>query len=344
MITLIPYALSQSADFLVMALGFWYGSKLITQGQYTTTQFFVIFLCVIFGGQGAAQFFGYTTSITKARGGVNYILWLRTIKPQICETDENKGKAPQGDTISMELENVDFGYKQRGVAKVLSDISMKIAAGTYVAFVGPSGCGKSTIIALLERFYDPTSGRITMNGDDISLMSPKQYRNCMSLVQQEPPLYIGSVRQNITIGLDYEPSEAEILEACRQANALDFITSLPEGLATPCGSRGLQFSGGQRQRIAVARALIRKPSLLLLDEATSALDTQSEQVVQKALDQAAAGRTTVAVAHRLSTIRHADVIFVIEDGKIEETGTHEELQRMRGKYHAMCLAQTLDQA
>lgn len=344
MITLIPYALSQSADFLVMALGFWYGSKLITQGQYTTTQFFVIFLCVIFGGQGAAQFFGYTTSITKARGGVNYILWLRTVKPQICETDDNKGKSPRGDTISMELGNVDFGYKQRGVAKVLSEISMKIEAGTYVAFVGPSGCGKSTIIALLERFYDPTSGRITMNGDDISLMSPKQYRNCMSLVQQEPPLYIGSVRQNITIGLDYEPSEAEILEACRQANALEFVTSLPEGLATPCGSRGLQFSGGQRQRIAVARALIRKPSLLLLDEATSALDTQSEQVVQKALDQAAAERTTVAVAHRLSTIRHADVIFVIEDGKIEETGTHKELQRMRGKYHAMCLAQTLDQA
>ncbi|CAD0082374.1 unnamed protein product [Aureobasidium vineae] len=316
----------------------------VIRSLYSTTQFFVIFLCVIFGGQGAAQFFGYTTSITKARGGVNYVLWLRTIKPQICETDENKGKGPQGDAVNMELEHVDFQYKQRNVAKVLSDISMKISAGTYAAFVGPSGCGKSTIVSLLERFYDPTSGRLTLNGEDISLMSPRQYRSCMSLVQQEPPLYIGSVRQNITIGLDYEPSDAEILEACRQANALDFVTSLPEGLATPCGSRGLQFSGGQRQRIAVARALIRKPSLLLLDEATSALDTQSERVVQKALDEAAAGRTTIAVAHRLSTIRHADVIFVIEDGKIVEMGTHEELQGLKGKYHAMCLAQTLDQA
>lgn len=221
---------------------------------------------------------------------------------------------------------------------------MRIEPGTYAAFVGPSGCGKSTIVSLLERFYDPTSGRIMLNEEDVSLMSPMLYRRYMSLVQQEPPLYLGSVRENIAIGLDYEPSEGEVREACRQANALDFVSSLPEGLNTPCGSKGLQFSGGQRQRIAVARALIRKPRLLLLDEATSALDTQSERIVQKALDEAASSRTTIAVAHRLSTIRHADVIFVIEDGKIAEMGTHEELQRLKGRYHAMCLAQSLDQA
>ncbi|KAK5122831.1 hypothetical protein LTR85_003746 [Meristemomyces frigidus] len=342
-VTLIPYALSQSIDFLIMGLGFWYGSRLIASGEYTTTQFFVIFIAVIFGGQGTAQFFSYTTSITKAKYAANYFLWLRTIQPNITETDQNRDKKPSGDG-AIGLENIEFRYKQRDAARVLRGISMKIEAGTHVAVVGPSGCGKSTIISLLERFYDPTSGRITLNGEDISFMSPYAYRRYMSLVQQEPPLYLGSVRENIALGLEYEPSDDEVQEACRQANALDFVTSLPEGLSTPCGSKGLQFSGGQRQRIAVARALIRQPRLLLLDEATSALDTQSERIVQKALDEAAMSRTTVAVAHRLSTIRHADVIFVMEDGKIAEIGTHEELQRLKGRYYAMCLAQSLDQA
>lgn len=272
------------------------------------------------------------------------MLWLRTVKAHICETEQNQGIGPSGDDLPIGLDDIEFRYVQRSTARVLRGISLKIEPGSYAAFVGPSGCGKSTIISLLERFYDPSSGRITLDEDDVSLMSPTLYRRYMSLVQQEPPLYMGSVRENIAIGLDYEPTEEEVREACRQANVLEFVSSLPEGLYTPCGSKGLQFSGGQRQRIAVARALIRKPRLLLLDEATSALDTQSEKIVQKALDEAASSRTTIAVAHRLSTIQHADVIFVIEDGKIAEMGTHEELQRLRGRYHAMCLAQSLDQA
>lgn len=342
-VTLVPYSLSQSADFLVMALGFWYGSRLIAEGEYTVPQFFVIFISVVFGGQGAAQFFMYSTSITKAKGSANYILWLRTVKPTIRETDDNRGKGPSGDG-SLAMENVEFRYKQRNASRVLRGISMKIKPGTFAAFVGPSGCGKSTVVSLLLRFYDPLSGRITLNDEDISFMSPQLYRRYMSLVQQEPPLYLGSVRENIAIGLEHEPSEDEVHEACRQANVLEFVSSLPEGLNTPCGSKGLQFSGGQRQRIAIARALIRKPRLLLLDEATSALDTQSERIVQKALDEAAMTRTTIAVAHRLSTIRHADIIFVMEDGKIAEMGTHEELQQLRGRYFATCLAQSLDQA
>ncbi|KAG8625732.1 hypothetical protein KVT40_006133 [Elsinoe batatas] len=318
--TLIPYALSQSADFLVMGLGFWLGSRWIASGDYTVSTFFIIFLSVIFGGQTAAQFFAYTTSITKATGSANYLLWLRTIKPKINTTEEDDGKGAAEDDMSVQLERVDFAYKQRGSVKVLKDISMQIAPGTYAAFVGPSGCGKSTIVSLLERFYDPVSGRVMVNDRDISTFAPHLHRKCMSLVQQEPPLFLGSVKENITLGLVNEPSEEQIREACRQANALDFVSSLPEGLNTPCGSRGLQFSGGQRQRIAVARALIRNPKLLLLDEATSALDTQSERVVQQALDEAATTRTTIAVAHRLSTIRHADMIYVVEDGRIAEVG------------------------
>ena len=342
-ITYIPYALSQSLDFLVMALGFWYGSKLLASGEYTVTQFFVVFIAVVFGGQAAAQFFGYSTSITKARPAANYVLWLRTLQANIREDGDNKSIGPSGDG-AIALEDVEFRYKQRDASRVLRGISMDIPAGSYAACVGPSGCGKTTVISLLERFYDPISGRITLNGDDITKMSPRLYRDHMSLVQQEPTLYQGSVRENISLGLRYEPSEKEILEACKQANAYEFVTSLPDGLNTPCGGKGLQFSGGQRQRIAIARALIRKPRLLLLDEATSALDTQSERIVQQTLDEAASSRTTVAVAHRLSTIRHAHVIFVFANGKIAEMGTHEELQKLRGRYYEMCVAQSLDRA
>lgn len=339
-LTLIPYSFSQSAEFLVMGLGFWYGSRLVASGEYTSQQFFTIFIAIIFGGQAAAQFFTWTTSITKASGAANYMLWLRTIPTTIRDTPENQGKAPPGNTLTVGLKDVEFSYRQRKTAKVLRGISLEVKPGKFAAFVGASGCGKSTIVSLIQRFYDPSSGRIVVNDQDIKQLSPSLYRRCMSLVQQEPPLYMGSVRQNIALGLDYEPSEEEINEACRQANILDFVSSLPEGLNTPCGSKGTQFSGGQRQRIAVARAVVRKPRLLLLDEATSALDTQSEKIVQAALDEAMASRTTIAVAHRLSTVKSADVIFVVEDGGIVEQGTHEELQALRGRYYVMCLAQS----
>ncbi|EAU32520.1 hypothetical protein ATEG_07136 [Aspergillus terreus NIH2624] len=243
--------------------------------------------------------------------------------------------------------DVSFCYPQREV-KAIDNVSINIKAGQFVAFVGASGCGKSTLISLLERYYDPTSGQIVLGNHDIKHMSPRLYRSHLSLVQQEPVLYQGSVRENISLGssADAPPSEKAIHEACRQANALEFIESLPQGLETPCGSRGLSFSGGQRQRIAIARALIRNPRVLLLDEATSALDTQSERLVQAALDDAASteGRTTIAVAHRLSTIRHADSIYVFADGKVMESGDHEQLQRLKGRYYEMCLAQSLDKA
>jgi ATP-binding cassette, subfamily B (MDR/TAP), member 1 len=343
---MILFALSQSMDFLVMALGFWYGSQLLASGEYTTTQFYIIFIGVLFAGQAAGQFFGYTTSITNATGAANYILWLRTLRPTMQERPGNKDAGPDEDEKSgkVQVQELDFTYKQRASARVLRNLNLDIPSGAYVAFVGPSGCGKSTIISLLERFYDPTSGAIFLDAHDIRDFSPRLYRQNVALVQQEPTLYQGSVRANIAIGLEGEPTDSQVEEACKQANAWDFVSSLPEGLGTQCGMRGLQFSGGQRQRISIARALIRQPRLLLLDEATSALDTQSERVVQSALDSAKEGRTTVAVAHRLSTIRSADCIFVFSSGKVVERGTHAELQRRRGVYFEMCKAQSLDMA
>jgi ATP-binding cassette subfamily B (MDR/TAP) protein 1 len=200
------------------------------------------------------------------------------------------------------------------------------------------------MISLLERFYDPISGSISCDGVKLPDLCPRKYRRDVALVQQEPVLYQGSVRDNIAMGCETDVTDAQIEAAARQSNIHDFVSSLPEGFATMCGSRGTQLSGGQRQRITIARALIREPRLLLLDEATSALDTESERVVQVALEKAQSGRTTIAVAHRLSTIKGADLIMVFARGKIVESGTHQELLSKRGVYYEMCLGQSLDRS
>jgi ATP-binding cassette subfamily B (MDR/TAP) protein 1 len=206
------------------------------------------------------------------------------------------------------------------------------------------------MISLLERFYDPVSGRIVIDGThDLAELNPRLYRRAVSLVQQEPTLFPGTIRENVSMGIDQDGigestvDDATIESACRAANAWDFVSSLPEGLNTPCGTGGAQLSGGQRQRIAIARALIRNPRVILLDEATSALDTESEKIVQAALMNAAStgNRITVAVAHRLSTVTNADRIFVFYSGRIVETGTHSELYAQGGLYSKMCEAQNL---
>lgn len=207
------------------------------------------------------------------------------------------------------------------------------------------------MVAMLERFYDPSSGRITIESSALTSLNPRLYRSIVGLVQQEPTLFHGSIRENISLGVDNLesdsgsiPDDRVIESALRAANAWDFVSSLPEGLGTPAGSNGTQLSGGQRQRIAIARALIRNPKILLLDEATSALDTESEKIVQGALAEAAkeGDRITIAVAHRLSTVKDADLICVYYGGKIEEMGTHQELIALGGMYRKMCEAQALD--
>lgn len=329
-----------------MTQGFWYGGRLISTGEYTTGQFFTVFIGVIFSGEAAAGFFSYTTSLTKAATAANYVFWLRRLKPAVeqdasrppFEDEKDKGPAHIG------VQDVAFAYQSRPHAKVLEGINVDVQPGQFIALVGASGCGKSTMVSLFERFYDPITGSITCDKRSLTELCPRKYRRHVSLVQQEPVLYQGSVRDNIAMGMEGDAMDAQVEKAAKQSNIFDFVKSLPEGFATMCGSRGTQLSGGQRQRIAIARALIREPRLLLLDEATSALDTESERVVQSALEEAQSGRTTVAVAHRLSTIKDADTIFVFAKGRIVESGTHQELLARRGMYYEMCLGQSLDRA
>ncbi|KAL3495734.1 P-loop containing nucleoside triphosphate hydrolase protein [Aspergillus germanicus] len=343
-VSMSVYAFAQSVDFLVMALGFWYGSRLLASSEYTTEQFFIVFMSILLAGQGAAQFLAAAGSITRAKSAGTFLLDLRDKIPRIRETDENKDNSPDGHE-GVSLNQVNFTYPGRS-SQVIRGASMQISSGQFAAFVGHSGCGKSTLISLLERYYDPTSGEVRLGDENIRNFLPKTYRSQLSLVQQEPVLFQGTVSENIALGALKTPTEEEIYDAARQANAYDFITSLPQGFNTPAGKQGTSFSGGQRQRIAIARALIRRPKVLLLDEATSALDTQSERLVQAALDKAGKmdGRTTIAVAHRLSTIRDADVIYVFANGNIIEVGSHIELQQQKGVYYEMCLAQSLDKS
>ncbi|KAM0420481.1 hypothetical protein ACHAPT_011776 [Fusarium lateritium] len=348
---MVFYALSQSIQFLGMALGFWYGGRLVSTGEYNNQQFYTIFIAVIFSGEASAMLFQYSTSISNAKTAVNYILRLRRNLQSISSTQAPVHPVQQpltsDDTLcegqAIDFENVCFTYPSRPHLKVLKGIDISIGSNMKVAFVGPSGCGKSTLVSLLERFYDPTTGIIRENGQDIKDLDRCIYRKDIALVQQEPVLYQGSIRENITLGVEEEDvSEDLIADACRQAHIWYFISSLPEGLNTSCGSNGLSLSGGQRQRIAIARALIRQPRLLLLDEATSALDTESERIVKAALDDAAVGRITIAIAHRLSTIKDSDLIVVFAGGKVAEQGTHESLVAKRGVYYEMVLGQSLD--
>jgi ATP-binding cassette, subfamily B (MDR/TAP), member 1 len=217
----------------------------------------------------------------------------------------------------VELRDVHFRYATRKHVPVLRGLDLHVKPGQYAALVGISGSGKSTIVSLIERFYDVLSGQVLVDGKDISTLNIRSYRQHMALVSQEPTLYQGSIRENVLLGAASEDASQEDIEAaCRQANIHDFIISLPQGYETDCGAKGVQLSGGQKQRIAIARALVRNPKILLLDEATSALDSSSEKVVQEALDKAAKGRTTIAVAHRLSTIQKADIIYVLDQGVV----------------------------
>ncbi|OTA57384.1 multidrug resistance protein [Hypoxylon sp. EC38] len=301
--SLFWFSITQSVNVLVMALGFWYGARLLLFYEISLTQFYTTFTSVWFCGEAASYYFNYTTILTQS---------ARRRELSSLNSDSEGGKHSGAD---IEASDVEFSYPQRASLKILRGISLQAHRGQSIALVGPSGCGKSTMISLLERFYDPSSGQIIYNKTLIYELCPRVYRSRISL--------------NISLGSS-DPSsvtEADIQDVCRKANIYEFISSLPEGLNTSVGVGGSALSGVQRQRVAIARALLRKPQLLLLDEATSGLDTESEKVVQTALDESKKkeGCTIVAVAYRLSTIKDFDCIYVFQSGDIVESGTYAKL-------------------
>ncbi|KAK9469166.1 P-loop containing nucleoside triphosphate hydrolase protein [Lipomyces arxii] len=335
------FGAAQGMVYLIMSLIFWYGSRFLKYREYNLFQFYVTMMAVIFGAQSAGIMFSYASDLGKGYQATQNIKRLLAMKPQI-DTWSDDGATPHNVQGDVEFKNVHFRYPTRPQVPVLRGLNLKIKSGQYVALVGSSGCGKSTTIGLLESFYTPLAGSILLDGRDISEFNINEYRKQIALVSQEPTLYAGSIMENVMLGSPVPVDEEQVHTVCKQANIHNFIMSLPDGYATLCGSKGALLSGGQKQRIAIARALIRKPKILLLDEATSALDSESEKVVQAALDAAAKGRTTIAVAHRLSTIQNADVIFVFENGKVLESGTHQELLKNKSKYYDLVQMQALE--
>ncbi|KAF3762368.1 P-loop containing nucleoside triphosphate hydrolase protein [Cryphonectria parasitica EP155] len=341
----VIFALSDSLTLACSALIFWYGGHLLARGQIGVLSFFVCYMAAIQGGEAAGMGFSFGPNAAQATAAANRILSIREKKENTTAGEE--GMIPDTENgVRIELRDVSFKYPTRD-GFIFKHLNITAEKGQFIALVGASGVGKSSIVSLLERFYDVQSGRILCNGQDIKDVDVYEYRKLLSLVAQEPTLFQGTIKENILLGVDSTSSspvtDAQLHQACRDAAIHDFIVSLPEGYNTNVGSRGVALSGGQKQRIAIARAIIRDPRVLLLDEATSSLDSESEKQISAALRKVAKGRTTVAVAHRLSTIQHADVIYVLGEGRVLEVGSHAELLKKRGMYFNMCQSQALDQ-
>ena len=316
----------------------WSGASLLQSGRISIGEMtrFVLYTAFVAGAMG--QFADLYSQVQKAVGATHRVRELLQEKPEFALSGPQAAEDSAPRTAlrgEVEFREVRFRYPSRAEVEVLKGVSFVVNPGEKIALVGPSGSGKSTIISLLLRFYDPQPGRILMDGRPAPEYPLAWLRNQMSIVPQEALLFGGTIYENIAYGRP-GATEAEIMEAARQAHAHEFIAPFPEGYQTLVGERGVKLSGGQRQRVAIARAILKNPAILILDEATSSLDSESERLVQLALDKLMENRTTFMIAHRLATVRRADRILVIRDGRLVESGTHAELhQQENGLYRRL---------
>ena len=326
------------ALFGALVLVLWYGFRLVQADQMQIGDLASFMLYTIYAAGAMGSFADLYSQMQRALGAsqrVRELLEEKTEDEIAPPASIGPGRL-HGDVV---LENVTFRYPSRPEAQVLHGVNLSARAGQRIALVGPSGAGKSTIVSLLLRFYEPEGGRILIDGRDAREYGLRELRGQMAVVPQDVLLFGGSILDNIAYGRP-GASEAEIVEAARKANAHDFISTFPEGYQTRVGERGVQLSGGQRQRVAIARAILRDPAILILDEATSSLDSESESLVLQALDRLMQGRTSLVIAHRLSTVRSADRLYVLKDGATVEEGTHDELlARPEGVYRTLTLLQ-----
>jgi ATP-binding cassette subfamily B protein len=324
------------ALFGALVLVLWYGARLVVAEQLSVGELTRFMLYTIYVAGAVGSFAEFYSDIRRTLGATGRVRELLEQTPEEVQRAEAALPRLRGEVA---FEEVNFRYPSRKEVEVLRGVSLQARAGQRIALVGPSGAGKSTLVNLLLRFYEPDAGRVLIDGRDARDYDLHALRAQLAVVPQDVVLFGGTLAENIAYGRPGAP-QAEIEEAARQANAHDFISAFPEGYETRVGERGVQLSGGQRQRVAIARALLRDPAILVLDEATSSLDAASESLVLQALERLMQGRTCLVIAHRLSTVRGADRIFVIEEGRTVEAGTHDELlARPDGVYRTLSLLQ-----